>query len=161
MTIAVGDRLPDVTFKIMGADGPEDVTTSDVFAGKTVALFAIPGAYTPTCHNQHLPGFLANLEALQAKGVDDVVCTAVNDAFVLAQWAKDTGAEGKILMLADGNGEFARAIGLDVDLSAAGLGVRSRRYAMIVDDGVVRVLNIEEAPGTADLSSAEALLSAL
>lgn len=161
MTISVGDRLPDVTFKVMTADGPSDMTTADVFSGKTVAAFAVPGAYTPTCHAKHLPGFLDNLDAFKAKGVDTVACIAVNDVFVMGAWAKDTGGDGKILFLADGNGEFTKAAGIEFDGSAAGLAIRSRRYAMLVEDGVVKAINIEEAPGVAEASSASELLKAL
>ncbi len=157
MTIKIGERLPDATFTVMGPDGPKPVKTSDVFAGKKVALFAVPGAYTPTCHHKHLPGFLTHLNELASKGVDTIACTAVNDIFVLDYWAKDTGAMDKILMLADGTAAFATAIGLDVDLSARGMGIRSKRYAMLVDDGVVEVLNVEDVPSEHNKSSAEAL----
>ena len=159
MTITVGDRLPEHTFTVMGADGPAKKTTAEIFAGKKVALFAVPGAFTPTCQQQHMPGFVARLGELAAKGVDTVACTAVNDIFVLTQFAKDTGATGKILMLADGNAEFAKGIGLDIDLSGFGLGLRSKRYAMLVDDGVVKVLNVEDAPPQHDKSSAATLCS--
>ncbi len=159
MTIKVGDKLPDATFVTMGPDGPTNISSSDVFKGKKVALFAIPGAYTPTCHQQHLPGFLSRLDELGAKGVDTVACTAVNDIFVLSHWAKDTGAEGKITMLADGSADFAKAIGLEIDLASRGFGVRSKRYAMLVDDGVVKVLNVEDAPPQHDKSSAATLCS--
>jgi len=161
MPIAVGDRLPEVTFKTVTNDGPGDVSTSEVFADKKVALFAVPGAYTPTCHQKHMPGFLEHLSELKAKGIDDVVCTSVNDVFVMEHWGRDTGAVGKIMLLADGSAEFAKALGLDLDLGAFGLGTRSQRYAMIVDDGVVQVLNIEDTPSSAERSSAEELLKAL
>ncbi|HRY06701.1 MAG TPA: peroxiredoxin [Hyphomicrobiaceae bacterium] len=154
MTIKVGDRLPDVTFTVMRSDGPKPVKTSDIFAGKTVALFAVPGAYTPTCHQQHLPGFLNHLGELTKKGVDTIACTAVNDIFVLDYWAKDTGAMDKIEMLADGSADFAKATGLEVDLTKRGMGVRSKRYAMLVEDGVVKVLNVDDVPSTHDKSSA-------
>lgn len=156
MAIKVGDKLPETTFTTMTAEGPKPQTVADVFGGRKVALFAVPGAYTPTCHKTHLPGFVKHFDELRKKGVDVVACTAVNDVFVLSQWAKDTGADGKILMLADGTAEFAKKIGLNFDLSARGLGVRSRRYSMIVDNGVVTSLNIEEQP-TVDKSSAETL----
>jgi peroxiredoxin len=147
MTIKVGDKLPDSTFMTMGPDGaPKPMKTSDVFAGKKIALFAVPGAYTPTCHKQHMVGFVQNYDELKKK-VDMVACTAVNDVFVLTAWAKDSKADGKIQMLADGSAEFAKKIGLEVDLTARGLGVRSRRYSMIVQDGVVKSLNIEEGTG--------------
>ena len=159
MTIKVGDKLPDASFTVMTADGPATKSTSDVFAGKKVALFAVPGAYTPTCYQQHVPGFVDRVAELKAKGVDVIACTAVNDVFVLAQFAKDTKADGKILMLADGNADFAKKLGLDIDLSGFGLGVRSKRYAMLVDDGVVKVLNIEDSPPQHDKSSAATLCS--
>lgn len=161
MSIAVGEKLPEATFRVMTADGPATKSVADVFGGKKVAAFAVPGAYTPTCHAKHVPGFLDNLDALKARGVDDVVCIAVNDPFVLGKWAGDTGADGKITFLSDGNGEFTRAIGLELDGSAVGLGMRSKRYALLADDGVVTVLNIEDVPSTADASSAEALLKSL
>jgi glutaredoxin/glutathione-dependent peroxiredoxin len=147
MTIKVGDKLPDSTFMTMGPDGaPKPMKTSDIFAGKKVALFAVPGAYTPTCHKQHMVGFVQNYDELKKK-VDVVACTAVNDVFVLTAWGKDSKADGKIQMLADGSAEFAKKIGLEVDLTARGLGVRSRRYSMVVQDGVVTSLNIEEGTG--------------
>ena len=159
MTIKVGDRVPDATFTVMGASGPEERTTSQVFAGRKVALFAIPGAYTPTCHQKHMPGFLQHMDELEAKGVDEVACTAVNDIFVLTYWARDTGATDKVTMLADGNADFARKIGLDIDLGGRGFGVRSKRYAMLVEDGVVRLLNVEDIPPDHDKSSAATLCS--
>jgi peroxiredoxin len=159
MAIKVGDKLPDGKFTVMGANGPEPKTTSEVFSGKMVALFAVPGAYPPTCNNQHMPGFVSRVDELKAKGIDAIACTAVNDVFVLTNWAKDTGATGKIEMLADGSGDFAKAIGLDIDLSNFGLGLRSKRYAMLVDNGVVKVLNVEDSPPVADKSSAETLCS--
>lgn len=161
MTIAVGDSLPDVNFTIMSDDGPAKLSTSDVFAGKSVAVFAVPGAYTPTCHAQHLPGFLAQADALAAKGIDKIACISVNDVFVLDKWAQDTGGKGKIEFLADGSAEFTKATGLELDASGAGLGIRSKRYAMHVVDGVVKVLNVEEVPSVAEASSAEKLLEAL
>ncbi|MBH0238170.1 peroxiredoxin [Methylobrevis albus] len=161
MTIAVGDTLPDAKFKISTADGPAEVTTADVFAGKKVVLFAVPGAFTPTCHMNHLPGFLENADAFKAKGVDTIACVAVNDVFVMKAWAAATGADGKITFLADGSADFAKATGLDIDLSGGGLGLRSKRYAMIVDDGVVTSLDIEEAPGKATVSGAAAVLEKL
>jgi peroxiredoxin len=155
MAISVGDRLPETTFRTMGADGtPKETKTADVFAGKKVALFAVPGAYTGVCHRQHMPGYVKNYEELKNKGFDTIACTSTNDIFVLAQWSKDSNADGKILMLADGSAEFARKIGLDIDLSARGMGVRSKRYSMIVEDGVVKALNVEEVPANHDKSSA-------
>jgi glutaredoxin/glutathione-dependent peroxiredoxin len=159
MTIKVGDRIPSGKFTVMGSEGPTARTTDEVFKGKKVALFAVPGAYTPTCHKNHMPGFVDRVGELKAKGIDTIACTAVNDIFVLSNWADDTGASGKIDMLADGSGEFAKATGLEIDLSGFGLGVRSKRYAMLVEDGVVKVLNIDESPPVHDKSSAEALCS--
>jgi peroxiredoxin len=159
MTIKVGDRLPESTFMVMGPEGPKSMTTGEVFGGKKVALFAVPGAYTPTCHKQHMPGFVANFPEFKRKGIDMIACTAVNDIFVLTRWSKDLGAEGKITMLADGSAEFAKKIGLVVDLTTRGLGMRSQRYSMIVNDGVVKVLNVEDAPPQHDKSSATALLA--
>ena len=159
MTIKVADKLPDTGFMVMTAEGPAKKSTADVFAGKKVALFAVPGAYTPTCQQQHMPGFVARVDELKGKGIDVIACTAVNDIFVLTQFAKDTGAAGKIVMLADGNGDFAKALGLDIDLAGFGLGLRSKRYAMLVDDGVVKVLNVEDSPPQHDKSSAETLCS--
>ncbi|MEZ5924497.1 MAG: peroxiredoxin [Hyphomicrobiaceae bacterium] len=161
MPIAVGQKVPHATFKVMKDGKVVDLTTQDVFAGKTVALFAVPGAYTPTCHAKHVPSFVNDAEKLKGKGVDLIACTAVNDAFVLAQWAKDTGAAGKIEFLADGSAEFARAIGMDIDLGGAGLGVRSKRYAMVVKDGTVAVMNTEANPGVCELTSAAELLKSL
>ncbi|GBD43561.1 Putative peroxiredoxin [bacterium HR40] len=161
MPIAVGERLPNATFKVKTENGIEDMTVEQLTRGKRVVLFAVPGAFTPTCHIKHLPSFLSNLEALKAKGVDTVACVAVNDPFVLDAWAEASGAKGKILMLSDGNGTFTRAIGMDFDGSAAGLGVRSKRYAMLVEDGVVKALEVEEAPGKMERSSAERMLELL
>lgn len=158
MTIKVGDRLPDVKFKMMGAEGPVDATSADLFKGKKVVLFAVPGAFTPTCHRNHMPGYVEHAAELKAKGVDMIAVTAVNDIFVLSEWKKTSGAEGKIEFLADGSAVFAKAIGLELDATGAGLGVRSKRYAMLVEDGVVKVLNIEDVPSKADASSALALL---
>ena len=161
MTVSIGDRLPDVTFKVMTDDGLSDMTTGDVFAGKKVVIFAVPGAFTPTCQAMHVPNFLGSLDAFREKGVDTVACIAVNDAFVLQEWAKKTAADGKILFLSDGNAEFTVAAGLDFDASGSGLGTRSKRYAMLVEDGVVKALNIEETPKTVDASSAEKILEVL
>lgn len=161
MAIQVGDKLPDATFTVMGAEGPEKKTTADIFGGKKVALFAVPGAYTPTCHKQHMPGFVERASELKSKGCDMVACTSVNDVFVMDSWAKDTGAKGQIEMLADGGAKFAKALGLEIDLTEPGLGVRSKRYAMMVEDGVVKVLNVEDAPPQHDKSSAATLCSAI
>ena len=161
MAIKVGDRLPSASFTVMTADGPKPKTTDEIFKGKKVVLFAVPGAFTPTCHKNHLPGFLQNADAIKAKGVATIAVTGVNDVFVMDAWKKATNAEGKIEFLADGSADFAKAIGLTVDLGARGLGTRSQRYAMVVEDGVVKTLNVEEAPGKADVSGAEALMKAL
>ena len=161
MAIKVGDRLPEAKFRVMTAEGPGWKTTDDVFKGKKVVLFAVPGAFTPTCHKNHLPGFVQNAAAIKAKGVDSIAVTAVNDGFVMDAWKKASNAEGKIEFLADGNGEFAKAIDMTLDGSGNGLGLRSKRYSMLVEDGVVKKLNVEEAPGKAETSSADALLKQL
>jgi glutaredoxin/glutathione-dependent peroxiredoxin len=161
MTIKVGDRLPDATFTIMTADGPKPVTTQDVFGGKTMVLFAVPGAFTPTCHGNHLPGFLQHGDAIRAKGVDGIAVTGVNDVFVMKAWAEASNAVGKIDFLADGSGAFAKAVGLDLDLSERGLGLRSKRYSMVVKDRMVKSLAIDDVPSQAAQSSAEATLGML
>lgn len=157
MPIATGDRLPDVTLRVMTLEGPKPVSTAEFFAGKTVVLIGVPGAFTPTCSNTHLPGFLKAADKFKARGVDKLAVISVNDPFVMAAWAKDTGGEGQLTYLADGSAEFAKATGLDIDLAAAGLGIRNRRYSMLVKDGVVESVNIEEAPGKVDVSGAEYL----
>jgi peroxiredoxin len=159
--IQVGDRLPAANLKRLTADGIKDVSLGDITKGKKVVLFAVPGAFTPTCSERHLPGFLEGTEALKAKGVQAIVCVAVNDPFVLNAWDKATNIGGRIELLSDGNAEFTRAIGLELDGSGAGLGTRSKRYAMVVDDGVVKTLLVEAAPGQADKSSAQAILATL
>lgn len=161
MSIKVGDTLPEAKFTVMDEGGPKPATTSEVFKGKKVVLFAVPGAFTPTCSEQHLPGFVGQAAAIAAKGVATIACTAVNDVFVLAAWAKAREAAGKITMLADGNADFAKALGLEIDLSGFGLGTRSKRYAMIVDDGVVKYLAVEDSPPEHSKATAEKLLSAL
>ena len=161
MTIQVGDRLPQTTFRVMTPDGPAAKTTDDVFKGRKVALVAVPGAFTPTCHMNHLPGYVANAEAIKAKGIDAIAVTAVNDVFVLDAWAKASGAAEGIEFLADGNGDFAKAIKLTMDGSGFGLGTRSQRYSMVVEDGVVKALNVEDTPSKADISGAENLLKDL
>jgi glutaredoxin/glutathione-dependent peroxiredoxin len=161
MAIKVGDHLPNATFTVMTAEGPKPQTTNDIFKGKTVVLFAVPGAFTPTCSKDHLPGFLKNADAIKAKGVDKIAVTGVNDVFVMEAWKKASGAEGKIEFLADGSADFAKALGLTADLVARGLGIRSQRYAMLVEDGVVKKLNVEDVPGKAQISSADALLQQL
>ena len=161
MAIKVGDRLPSATFMTMTADGPKPQTTDEIFKGKKVVLFAVPGAFTPTCHKNHLPGFLNNADTIKGKGIDTIAVTGVNDVFVMDAWKKNTNAEGKIEFLADGSAAFAKAIGLSVDLGERGLGMRSQRYAMVVDDGVVKTLNVEESPGKADISGADNLLKGM
>lgn len=156
--IAPGDRIPEATFHVMTAEGPSELSSDEVFSGKKVVLFAVPGAYTPTCHMKHLPGFVQHADAFKAKGVDTIACTAVNDPFVLKHWANDVGAEGKVMFLADGNADFAQAIGADLDASAVGLGTRSKRYAMLVEDGLVKSVHVEDAPTEVTTSSAEVLL---
>jgi len=158
--IKVGDKIPPVKLKHMTAEGIKDITTDDLFRGKKVVLFALPGAFTPTCSAKHLPGFVQRAPEIRAKGVDTIACLSVNDAFVMNAWGKDQKVEDKVLMLADGNGDFTRAVGLEMDGSGYGLGQRSRRYAMVVQDGVVKALNVE-APGAFEVSSAEAILKAL
>jgi glutaredoxin/glutathione-dependent peroxiredoxin len=159
MTIKVGDRLPNATFRLVTPDGPQPVTTEEFFGGKKVVLFGLPGAFTPTCHKNHLPGFITNEGAFKTKGVDAIAMTSVNDHHVLGAWSKATGADGKVSFLADGNADFAKATGLEFDASGGGLGVRSKRYSMLVEDGVVKKLNVEESPGKVDLSGAEHLLA--
>ncbi|NGN40503.1 peroxiredoxin [Mesorhizobium sp. CGMCC 1.15528] len=161
MTISVGDKLPEATFKTMTFDGAKAVTTAEIFAGKKVVLFGVPGAFTPTCSNNHLPGYLENHDAIISRGVDTIAVVAVNDHFVMGAWANFTGGEGKILYLADGNGDFVRAAGLEADLSGGGLGIRSKRFSMIVDNGKVTALNIEDSPGQAVESGAAKLLEQL
>ncbi|GHB21950.1 peroxiredoxin [Pseudovibrio japonicus] len=161
MGIQVGDKLPSATFKSLSIDGPVNVSSDELFEGKTVVLFAVPGAFTPTCHLNHLPGFIDNAEAIKAKGVDTIAVVSVNDAFVMGAWARDSRADDKIQFLADGSAEFTKAIGLELDASAFGMGIRSKRYSMIVKDGVLTSLNIEESPGEATISSAENILSQL
>ena len=158
MPIKVGDKLPTVTFRVMTADGPKPKTSDEVFKGHKVALFAVPGAFTPTCSNLHMPSFLNNVDAFKKKGVDTIAVTAVNDPFVMKAWATATGADGKIEFLADGSADFARAVDMVLDASAGGLGIRSKRYSMLVEDGVVKQLNVEEAPGKCDVSGGQALL---
>ena len=159
MTITVGDTLPSATLVKVTADGPDQVSSTDYFAGRTVALFAVPGAFTPTCSAKHLPGFVEKHAELKAKGVDEIACTSVNDAFVMGAWNKAQGSED-IVMPADGNGDFAEALGLTMDGSKFGMGKRSQRYSMIVNDGVVEQLNVE-GPGEFKVSSAEHLLEQL
>ncbi|MGB7408675.1 MAG: peroxiredoxin [Pontixanthobacter sp.] len=159
MTISVGDRLPDVKLAMATADGPEQVQSREYFAGKKVALFSVPGAFTPTCSARHLPGYVEKSADLKAKGVDEIACTAVNDAFVMNAW-KDMNSAEPVTMLADGNGDFAQAVGLTMDGSGFGLGQRGQRFSMVVNDGVVEQLNVE-APGDFSVSSAEHMLGQL
>jgi glutaredoxin/glutathione-dependent peroxiredoxin len=162
MTIKVGDKIPDATFRVVTADGPQPRTTADVFKGKKVVLIGMPGAFTPTCHRNHLPGFVEKSAEFHKKGVDTIAVTTTNDHFVMSAWSKVAGADGKVEFLADGNGEFAKAIGLNFDGSERGMGgVRSKRYSMLVDNGVVKALNIEENAAKAETSSAENLMKAL
>ena len=159
MTIQVGDKVPSATFKVMTADGPQDMSTDEVFSSKKVVFFAVPGAFTPGCSMTHLPGFVINADAIKAKGADTIACMAVNDAFVMGAWGQGQNAE-EILMLADGNGEFTAALGLELDASGFGMGNRAQRFGMIVDDGTVSYLGIE-APGEIKVSSAEMMLEKL
>jgi peroxiredoxin len=158
--IKVGDRIPSVKLKHKTPDGIKDITTDEIFKGKKVVLFALPGAFTPTCSAKHLPGFVQRAGELKAKGVDTIACLSVNDAFVMDAWGKDQHVDGKVLMLADGNGDFTRAVGLEMDGTGYGMGKRSRRYALVAQDGVVKALNVEN-PGAFEVSSAEAVLKAL
>jgi peroxiredoxin len=160
MTIKVGDKVPAATFMTFGPDGPRPIGTEELFAGKKVALFALPGAFTPTCSAKHLPGFKAHAAELRAKGVDTIACVSVNDVFVMRAWGENQGVGDDVLMLADGNGEFTRAVGLDFDGSRFGMGQRSQRYSMVVDDGVVSELNVEQG-GEFRVSSAEYMLAQL
>lgn len=157
MTIKVGDKIPSATLYRLGANGPEAVTTDELCAGKKVVLFGLPGAFTPTCSAKHVPGFLQNADALKAKGVDTIACMSVNDAFVMGAWAKDQGTGSKVEMLGDGSAELTKKMGIELDLSGRGLGLRSRRFSMLVDDGVVKKLNLEEG-GALEISGAETLL---
>ena len=161
MTIQVGDTMPAGTFGVMGAGGPEPLSTEELFGGKTVVLFCVPGAFTPTCSARHLPGFVEHADALHERGADTIACLAVNDVFVMSAWGKAGGADGKVVMLADGNGEYARALGLELDASGFGMGMRAQRFSMIVNDGVVTRLNIEPAAGEVGVSSAEGALDQL
>ena len=161
MPIAVGDKLPDATFKVRTAEGLKDMTTAELFGGKRVVLFAVPGAFTPTCSDHHLPGFVLQADEILAKGVDRIACVAVNDPFVMNAWGNAQNTGDKILMLADGNGDFAAEAGLSLDLTGLGLGTRSQRYAAILQDGVVTQLWIETNPGGVDVSGSDKVLKAL
>jgi peroxiredoxin len=161
MPIKVGDRIPSSRFRVTTSEGPAWKTTDELFKGKKVVLFGVPGAFTGTCHKSHLPGYVQNAAAIKGKGVDMIAVTGVNDHFVMDAWKNASSADGKVEFLADGNGEFAKAIDMTFDGSGNGLGTRSKRYSMVVDDGVVKTLNVEEAPGKVDVTSAENLLKAL
>ena len=160
MTIKVGDKVPSAKLRYMSAEGVKEMTTDELFKGKKVVLFALPGAFTPTCSAKHVPGFVQHFDELKKKGVDTIACLSVNDAFVMGAWGKDQKADGKVLMLADGNGEFTKAVDLELDARGNGLGMRSKRYAMVVQDGVVKTLNVE-APGKYEVSGAETMLQQL
>jgi peroxiredoxin len=159
MAVQAGDQIPEATLKIMGEKGPQDLTTAELFGGKKVVLFAVPGAFTPTCSAAHLPGYVVNADKIKEKGVDAIVCLSVNDAFVMDAWGKDKNAE-ELLMVADGNGDFTRAMGLEMDGSSFGLGTRSQRYALVAEDGKITALNVEK-PGAFEVSAAEAIMGAL
>ena len=160
MAIKVGDKVPAVTLRNLTQEGIKEITPDELFGGKKVVLFAVPGAYTRTCSQRHLPSYVGNAAALKAKGVDTIACVAVNDAFVMGAWGTEHGAEGKIMMLGDGNAHFARAMGLELDRVKEGMGIRSQRYAMLVENGIVKALNVEQ-PGEFAVSSAEAMLEKL
>lgn len=160
MTIQVGETIPSMKLMMASPEGPKEVSTDELFKGKKVVLFAVPGAFTPTCSAKHLPGFIQNADAIRAKGVDSIICMAVNDAFVMGAWARDQGVDDRIIMLADGSGAFTRALGLELDLVVRGLGVRSQRFALVAEDGKVTHLAVEP-PGGFEVSKAESILAAL
>ena len=160
MTISIGDRLPAVTIRKMGANGPEEICTNDLFAGEKAVLFAVPGAFTPTCSMKHVPGFVQHADEIKAKGVTMIACMSVNDAYVMDAWGKELKVNTAVEMLADGSAELTKALGLELDLTVRGLGIRCKRFAMVVEDGVVTLLNIEES-GKFDISKAESVLAAL
>lgn len=160
MSIAIGDTMPAGELGVMGADGPDKVTTDALFSGKKVVLFSVPGAFTPTCHAKHLPGFVDQADSLKAKGVDTIACLAVNDVFVMSAWGQAAGVGDSVLMLADGNADYTKALGLELDASGFGMGTRGQRFAMVVEDGVVKALHVEP-PGQFGASSAESVLNAL
>ena len=161
MSISVGDTLPEASFTTMGNEGPNDIKGTDLFKGRKVVLFAVPGAFTPTCHNNHLPGFIENADAIKAKGVDEIAVVSVNDVFVMDAWKSAVNCDDKISFLADGSGDFTKAIGMELDLTERGLGPRSLRYAMIVEDGKVTSMSVDDVPSNATASSAENILKAL
>ncbi|MEM8982319.1 MAG: peroxiredoxin [Pseudomonadota bacterium] len=160
MAISAGERMPDGTFGTMTSEGPGQLSAAELFAGKKVVLFSVPGAFTPTCSNNHLPGYVEHAAALQAKGVDTIACTAVNDAFVMGAWGKERGVGDEVLMLADGNGDYVKALGLELDASGFGMGIRGQRFAIVVDDGVATHVHVEEG-GEFRVSAAEAILEVL
>lgn len=160
MTIKAGDRMPSGVLKIMTKDGPQNLSTDDLFKGKKVVLFSVPGAFTPTCDAKHLPGFVQSADALKAKGVDTIACMAVNDVFVMNAWGKHSNVGDKVLMLADGNGEYAKVLGLELDARGFGMGTRGQRFAIVAEDGVAKAVNIE-APGQFKVSAAEYILGQL
>ncbi len=161
MTIQVGDKIPAATLKSVTPEGPKDITTDELFRGKKVALFAVPGAFTPACSQRHLPGYVDKAGDLKKKGIDTIACIAVNDPAVMGAWGKAQNVGDKVMMLADGSADFARTVGLDIDLGRAGLGIRSKRYSMLVEDGTVKALNVEQVPSQVEVSSADAMLKAL
>jgi peroxiredoxin len=161
MTIKVGDTIPEGKFRVMTGEGPGWKSTDELFKGKKVALFAVPGAFTGTCHKMHMPSITLNANAIKARGVDTIAVTSVNDIFVMQAWKRDTDSKDQVEFLADGSADFAKAVGLDADFSAGGMGIRSRRYSMLVEDGVVRKLNVEEKPGAVEVSGGDALLAQL
>ena len=160
MTIQVGDKVPSATLRYLSPEGPKEITTDELFGGKKVAMFAVPGAFTPTCSQRHLPGYVDKADELKAKGVDTIACVSVNDAFVMGAWGKAQNCGDKVMMLADGSGDFARALGLELDARRAGLGMRAQRFSMLVDNGVVKNLNVE-APGKFEVSDADSMLKAV
>jgi len=161
MSIKVGDKVPAGTFGVMKAEGPGSMSSDELFKGKRVVLFSVPGAFTPTCSKTHLPGFVENASALKAKGIDTVACKAVNDVFVLDAWSKSAGAGGKVLMLADGNATYTKALGLELDASGFGMGIRGQRFALVVKDGVVEKLSVEPSAGQCTISGGDSVLSSL
>ena len=161
MTIKVGDKVPTATLRYLSPEGPKEISSDELFGGKKVALFAVPGAFTPTCSQRHLPGYVERAGDIKTRGVDTIACVSVNDAFVMGAWGKEQKVGDKVMMLADGSGDFTKAMGLELDLTKGGLGTRSQRYSMLVDNGVVKALSIEAQPGQVEASSAEAMLKAL
>lgn len=161
MAIQVGEKMPDGVFKVMTAEGPADMSTADLFDGKKTVVFSVPGAFTPACSAKHLPGFIENADALKAKGIDNIACISVNDVFVMGAWSKDQGADGKVTLLADGNADYVKALGLQLDASGFGMGTRGERFAIVVDNGVVSQLHREAAASDVKASSAENILNNL